>query len=310
MALLFITTPSRSVEGWIKEVKKLNPSLDVRVFPQIGNPDDIRFVVSWYHQPGSLKQFKNLKCISSLGAGVEFILEDKNLPQVPIARVVDPSLVQSMKEYLIWAVLHHVRRMDEYSECEKKRSWPVAPLKVSRAGEICIGIMGLGQLGREVGKAFVQLGFKVCGWSQSKKNIQGIESFGKNDLVRFLEHSHVLICLLPLTQETENILNKKTFSKLPKGAYVINVARGKHIVEKDLIQAVSKGHLGGACLDVFRKEPLEKDHPFWKHPKIKVTPHISSITDPLSAAPQLLQNYKRALSDQPLLNLVDRKRGY
>ncbi len=313
MALLFITTPSRDVTVWVRELNKLHPSLDVRVWPDVGNSDDITFIASWYHEPGALKKFKNLKCISSLGAGVDHLLSDPDvLSSIPLVRIVDSSLVQSMTEYIVWAVLDHYRRMKDYRELSSKKEWPTKPLSlIGRAQNFPIGFMGVGQLGATIAQKLLTLGFKVNGWSRTPKKISGMNNFSADkELDLFLSQVQVLVCLLPLTQETKGILNLKLFKKLQEGAYIINVACGKLLVEGDLLKAFDQKWLSGACLDVFCEEPLPKNHPFWTHPKITVTPHISSVTNPKTAAPQLLENYNRSLKNLPLLHVVDRVKGY
>ncbi|HLD73386.1 MAG TPA: glyoxylate/hydroxypyruvate reductase A [Bdellovibrionota bacterium] len=313
MALLFITTSSREVSGWVQELNKLDPSLDVRVWPHVGNKDEITFVAAWYHEPGIFKKFKNLKCISSLGAGVDHLLSDEDLPShISLVRIVDTSLVQSMTEYVVWAVLDHYRKMGDYRNLQSKKQWPVKPLPLeSRAQNFCVGFMGIGQLGSHIAQKLSLLGFKVCGWSRTPKKIAGVTSFsGAQELDAFLAEARILVCLLPLTHDTKGILNSKLFKKLPKGAYLINVARGELLVEEDVLKALDLKLLSGACFDVFCKEPLPEEHPFWAHPRITITPHISSVTNPKTAAPQLLENYNRSLQNKPLLNLVDRKRGY
>jgi glyoxylate/hydroxypyruvate reductase A len=155
------------------------------------------------------------------------------------------------------------------------------------------------------------LGFKVAGWSRTPKEIDEIQTFfGDDQLVGFLAKAQILVCLLPLTLETRNILNRNTFNKLPKGAYVINVARGDHLVDQDLLDALENGQLAGACLDVFRIEPLPENHPFWHHPDIRITPHISSLTDPAAVAPVIYDNYRRLTAGLPLLNQIDVESGY
>jgi glyoxylate/hydroxypyruvate reductase A len=174
-----------------------------------------------------------------------------------------------------------------------------------------VGILGLGELGSYVAGRLAGLGFTVQGWSRSAKSFEGITSYcGGEGLAAFLAAIDILVCLLPLTAATKDILNNRLFRQLPNGAYIINVARGDHLVEKDLLAAIDGGHLSGALLDVFRTEPLPQEHPFWRHPRITVTPHISSITHPESAVLQILENYHRALAGQPLLNQVDPARGY
>ena len=309
MALL-VVAPELEVEMFAHELKRLDPDLDIRLWPQFGNADNVEFVLTWNHPLGEFNQFKNLKCIASLGAGIDHILRDPDLPHgVPITRVVQSSMSQFMSEYVILSVLHYCRQFDIYkNDLAAKRWQPRIPLL---ARDIGIGIMGMGQLGADAARKLTQLEFKVAGWSQTLKNIDGVESFaGDHALDDFLCRTHILICLLPLTPATRGILNRRTFAKLPAGAYLINVARGAHLIEEDLLTALESGHLAGACLDVFQTEPLPEDHPFWDHPNIMITPHISSITDPLAVMPQILENYERMKSGKSFRHEVDRERGY
>ena len=309
MAILFIC-PTRDSAPWVQALRKIDRELEVRVWPDYGDPQEVDFVVVWAHPHRALAEFKNLKCISSLGAGVDFMLSDPALPgSVPITRIVDEQLIRSMSEYLLFAVLYFFRKMERYSEYRTAKKW--CQEENLRAGDVVIGIMGLGQLGRDAAQKLTSLGFNVRGWSRTPKDIAGVEVFyGRDQFDTFLSCAEILICLLPLTSTTRDILNESTFNKLPSGAYVINVARGEHLVEEDLLRGIGSGQLSGACLDVFREEPLPKEHPFWDNPKIFLTPHISSVSDPESIAPQIVENYKRAQSGRPLMNLVNRGRGY
>jgi phosphoglycerate dehydrogenase-like enzyme len=309
MAFLIIA-PDIKVTSWVKHLSRLEPGIDIRIWPDAGNTEDIEFALTWHHPPGELNKYGNLKCIASLGAGVDHILVDPDLPAgVPITRVVESSMAQSMSEYVVLAVLNYCRQFDNYRADQAQKRWhPRLPLLAQDLG---IGIMGLGQLGGDAAKKLSHLGFRVAGWSRTAKTIQDIQCFaGETALGDFLSRSHILICMLPLTSTTAGILNRSTFSRLPAGAYVINVARGRHLVENDLLAALDSGHLAGACLDVFEVEPLPPAHPFWAHPKIVVTPHISSITLPRAVAPQIVENYRRVKSGKKPLNRVDIDRGY
>lgn len=309
MALMIIA-PNIKVTSWAKHLSSLAPDIDIRVWPDAGNPEEIEFALSWHHPPGELNKFKNLKCIASMGAGVDHILADPQLPEgVPITRVVEHSMAQSMSEYVVLAVLNFCRQFDKYRADQAQNQWhPCRPLL---AEGLNIGIMGLGQLGQDAAKKLGYLGFPVTGWSRTPKEIAGLKSLaGQDKLDDFLSLSRILICMLPLTPKTAGILNQRIFGKLPAGAYLINVARGQHLVENDLIAALDSGQLAGACLDVFEVEPLPQDHPFWRHPKIIVTPHISSITFPRAVAPQIIENYLRIKSGKRPVNRVDMDRGY
>lgn len=309
MALLIIA-PELESEMFADEFNRLEPQLDVRIWPQMGEADDIEMVLTWNHPLGELAEFTNLKCIASLGAGVDHIFRDPKLPAgVPVTRVVQSSMSQFMSEYVILSVLHYCRQFDIYKNDQVAKRWQSRMPLLAR--DIRIGIMGLGQLGADAARKLVQLDFNVDGWSRMPKSIDGVESFAGDDaLDDFLGRANILICLLPLTPATRGILNAGTFEKLPAGAYVINVARGAHLIEEDLLAALDSGHLSGARLDVFQTEPLPEDHPFWNHPKILITPHISSITDPITVMPQILDNYRRMKSGRPLKHVVDIERGY
>lgn len=309
MALLIIA-PDIKVTSWVKHLGALEPGIEIRVWPEIGDSSDIAFALCWNHPPGELTKYENLKCIASLGAGVDHLTRDPDLPDgVPVTRVVEHSMAQSMSEYVVLSALNYCRQFDAYRSDQDQRSWH--PRRPRLAEDTYIGIMGLGQLGSDAAKKLSYLGFAVSGWSRTPKNIDGVQCFaGEDGWEDFLSRSQILICLLPLTPSTKGILNRKTFGQLPRDAYVINVARGQHLVENDLMEALDSGQLAGACLDVFEVEPLPQDHPFWSHPQIKVTPHISSLTFPKAVAPQIIENYQRSKTGSPLLHVVDVERGY
>jgi glyoxylate/hydroxypyruvate reductase A len=304
-----ILAPTIRTAAWEKQIRKLAPDADLRVWPDTGDPDRVTFALCWNHPHGVLNRLENLGCIASMGAGVDHVLADPELPQVPIVRVVDPSMARSMTEYLLLAVLNRLRHFDLYRRDQMERIWRQRiPLP---AAAMRIGIMGLGALGSHAARAFCSLGFPVSGWSRTVKTIEGVDTFaGDAGFGEFLSRLNVLICLLPLTEATRNILNRETFADLPDGAYLINSARGEHLVEQDLIEALDDGRLSGACLDVFRTEPLPAEHPFWGRPDIVVTPHISSLTNPKEVCPQIVDNFRRLTDGRPLLHEVDREKGY
>jgi glyoxylate/hydroxypyruvate reductase A len=245
-----------------------------------------------------------------MGAGVDNILSDPDLPAgVPITRIVDVSMARSMSEYVVMSVLNYCRNTRFFKDRETEEVWQ--PIISRLAEKETIGILGLGQLGLDAARKLMALGFKVAGWRRSDLLLEGISTFcGRDQFAAFLAESRILINMLPLTPETENILNRDTFGHLPQGAYLINVARGEHLVEADLLAAIASGQLSGACLDVFRTEPLPEKHPFWKQPAITVTPHIASLTNPAAVIPQIMENYRRVKVGQAVLNRVDCNRGY
>ncbi len=298
------------IDAWQKVLLARDPTLKISVWPDIKNPDEIDFVMVWKAPLGALTKFPNAKCIASLGAGVDHLFLDPHIPQhIPIVRVLDPYMANDILQYVMVNVLHHVKRSDKWEADQVKRVWDrVPPFNYSDA---VVGVMGLGYLGKKAAIALHHVGLNVIGWSNSTKEMRGISCYaGKDQFKEFLSKTNILVCMIPLTKDTRNILNKKTFSWLPKGAYIVNLARGEHIVDEDLIAALDNNHLMGACLDVFRQEPLPMDHPFWLHQKIRVTPHIASVTNPATAVDQLYENYQRAITSKELLNLIDVTKGY
>ena len=304
---LAIISPGRDPKVWIEALRYHQPEIDIQVYPEIDRPEAVEVALLWQHPPGYLKTFPNLKLISSLGAGVDHILSDPALEDsLPIVRIVDEKLTWSMTNYVIMGVLNFHRQFLRYHHDQQKKVWdmssPELPVKV--------GVMGVGALGGDVLTKLDGLGFEVIGFGFSEKKDFPYPYFQKNQLEEFLSQVNLLVCLLPLTPETEGILNLSLFKKCSKGTYLINVARGKHLNEADLLTALNEGMLSGALLDVFQVEPLPEAHPFWGEKRIQLTPHIASVTNPKAAAPQIIENYNRQKVDLPLLNLVNLSRGY
>ena len=289
------------------ELLKLDPDLRIGIGLE-EDPGTVEFAVIWNQPHGTLKTYPKLRVICVYGHGVDSVLLDTELPQgIPIIRLTDQTMAIWMSEYLLTAVLMHRRQMLTHISEPEMIPWGRTVRKPGNR----IGILGLGYLGTHAARLFLKMGFEVLGWSRSPKKIKGVSSFnGSEGLDDLLSQSDFLISLLPLTSETENFLDLKTMKRLKKGAYLINVGRGKVLVEEDLIQAMNEGHLSGACLDVFRQEPLPANHPFRNHSKILITPHNSSNTPAESVAPQILENYKNMKKGHPLNNLVDLERGY
>lgn len=298
------------MQPWKEALLSIDQNLDIEIWPDVENKKQVHFIVAWNHPKHVLDGYPNLKAISSLGAGVDHILQDESLPaDVPICRVVSPSLVRQMKEYVLTGVLNYQRNFYRYMDQRQKGVWETHPNKSKN--DFSIGIMGLGQLGQPAAKQLAQLGYDVLGWSRTEKDIEGVETFaGKTALDDFLAETTVLVCMLPLTEETRGILDLDLFKKLSHPAYMINVARGEHLVEEDLIYALDKDWLEGALLDVFSEEPLPESHPFWNRSNIMITPHVSSLTPPEEVAGQIADNYKRALSGMSLQNEVNRSKAY
>jgi glyoxylate/hydroxypyruvate reductase A len=307
---IVIVHPNRDTSRWVAALNSIDPELNVEIWPQIRDPEAVEFAVSWNQPPHVFDQFPNLKCISSIGAGVEHLLNDTTVPVgIPLVRLVDDDLKQSMAEYVMLGALEHFRRFEDYRRQQELAIWKSQQfVHISTLG---IGIMGLGEIGGYVAGKLSDFGFRVYGWNRSRKWTGPVQVYsGRDELGQFLKNSNIIVCLLPLTTETENILNAQTFSQLPSGAYLINAGRGGHLVEDDLLSALDTGQLSGALLDVFTEEPLPGQHPFWSHEKITVTPHAASITNPESASAKLVENYRRILANEPLLDLVDINSGY
>ncbi len=286
-----------------------DPALDFRVWPDTGPVEDIRFALVWRPKEGDLARYPNLKAIFCLGAGVDGLLADAALPAVPIVRLVDRALTSGMTEYVLLHVLRYHRRMPELQACQRARRWEW--IEALPAWERRVGILGLGVLGADAAAKLVLLGFDVAGWSRTRKAQSRVRSFaGAAELLPFLARSEILVCLLPLTADTQGILNARTLAALPKGAALVNAARGGHVVEPDLLAALDSGHLAYATLDVFQSEPLPPASPFWSHPKVTVTPHNASDTNAESSADGLIEGMREAEAGRPLKNLVDRARGY
>jgi glyoxylate/hydroxypyruvate reductase A len=308
MTLLFSSQADDPV-AWTAMLKQHLPDLDVRVWPDVGDVRDIEVALVWRYPRGDLKRYPNLKLMCSLGAGVEHILEDPDLPAVPLTRIVDPMLAADMAAYVAAAVLRYHCDLPDYARFQRERLWHKIPRPHTR--DRTVGVMGLGEMGSTCAAALGGLDFQVVGWSRTQRQVPGVECYaGAAGLASFLARTQFLVCLLPLTPETREIVDARLLRQLPRGAFLINAARGGHVVNADLIAALDEGHIAGATLDVFEPEPLPPDSPLWAHPRILITPHVASLTDPDTSVAQIADNIRRLYAGQPLLHLVDRTRGY
>jgi glyoxylate/hydroxypyruvate reductase A len=309
MALILHVVSARA-SWWREHLQSLLPEIECRLWDDPGDPDDVEIAVVWRPPTGGLKRFKNLRAIVSIGAGIDHVLEDAELPrQVPIIRTTGEDLKLRMREYVLLQVLRLHRRLPDIEAAQLDRQW--LRLVTPPAYERRIGLMGLGDLGADCARALDAIGFDVAGWSRRRKTIEGIESFeGTDEFAPFLARTDILICLLPLTPATEGILNGDLFARLPRGASLINAARGDHLIDDDLLAALDEGQISAATLDVFREEPLPSDHIFWTHPKILVTPHVASLIDPVTGGQLIAKNIRDFLAGRPLLDLVDLEQGY
>ncbi|HLI98239.1 MAG TPA: glyoxylate/hydroxypyruvate reductase A [Bradyrhizobium sp.] len=279
-----------------------------------GDPTEVHYAAVWKPAPGELAAFPNLRVIFNLGAGVDALMADPSLPKVPLVRVVVGDLTARMTEYVVLHVLMHHRQEPYLRTSQRDKRW--APKFQWPAAAISIGILGLGALGSDAAGVLKRIGFRVAGWSNSAKRIEGIECFhGSSQLDAFLRRTDILVCLLPLTPNTRHILNRDMFSKLnrtsPLGAPVlINAGRGGLQNEQDILSCLDDGTLGAASLDVFAAEPLPSDSPFWTHPKVVLTPHNAADTDPDEISKYVAQQIERFEAGKPLENVVDPARGY
>jgi glyoxylate/hydroxypyruvate reductase A len=309
MSLLLIAK-NRDFTSLKEAIQRLDANIDVEVWPRVEKKERVNFAVCWNQPEKVLGNYPNLRTVSSLGAGVNHLLDDESLPtEIPITRLITESLQSQMGDYVLNAITNY--RLHTYRYYDQKRTGDWKPFGNISKSETPVGIMGLGEMGLHVATSLVQQGYKVNGWSRSKKDLDGIDSFaGNNELEAFLNETKILANLLPLTNETEGILDLDLFKKLIKPGYLINVGRGSHLVEEDLIYAFDMDYLEGACLDVFEEEPLPKNHTFWNRKQIMVTPHVAAITPAGEAARVIVENYKRAMSGMELMFKVDRDKGY
>jgi len=309
MAILFRSSPAAAAR-WRPLLGRLMPEHEIRFWPEIGDKAAIEYALVWQPEPGLLASLPNLKLIVGLGAGVDHVLGDPTLPKgVPIVRLVDPYMTDAMSEYVTLSVLRLHRQDLDYLAQQRAGIWEEHEQK--NAAERPVGILGFGTLGQDAGRKLKALGFDVAGWSRGQKQIAGFVTYaGSAGFDAMLARSEILVCLLPLTAETTGILNAAAFARLPHGAGLVNAGRGGHLVEADLIPALDSGQLSGAVLDVLGEEPLPGGHPFWRHPRIILTPHIAAETHPPTAAPIIREAIRRCEAGLPVANQVDPARGY
>ena len=309
VAILLCTT-AKAQQRWRTHVGAAFPERQIRIWPETGDKAAIDYALVWHPEAGLLATLPNLKLIVSLGAGVDHILRDDTVPKnVPILRIVDPYMTQAMSEYVVLNVLRLHSQDIDYRLHQAAREW--RELEQRNAPERRVGILGFGTLGQAAARHLQALGFEVAGWSRSEKTVPGFATYaGKAGLDRLLARSDILVSLLPMTPETEGILDAGLFARLPRGAAIINAGRGRHLVEADLLAAFDSGQLSGAVLDVFREEPLPPAHPFWSHPRIVITPHVAADTHPPTAVAIIAAAIGDFEAGRPVANLIDPQRGY
>ncbi len=294
---------------WVAHLGTLLPEHEVTPAAEISRPDDVRYAVVWQPPTGLLASFPNLKATISIGAGIDHIAADPDYPtDVPVIKTIGPDMTQRMLEYVALHVLSLHRQLPDLQTAQKTGKWLqiVTPTAPNRK----VGILGLGHLGRQAAVTLKGLGFDVAGWSRSGNAPDGIEGYDASQLDAFFARNEILVCLLPLTPETRGLLCATTFAKMPKGACLINAARGAHLIEDDLLAALETGQISRATLDVFNTEPLPQDHPFWTHPNVLITPHIASLIDPVSGGEVIAANIRTLDAGGTPEALTHVSRGY
>lgn len=301
--------PKDRGQCWQDLINRQLPEVQWHYWPAVENHENVDILVCWKPPRDYQQDYPNLKVIFSVGAGVDQLNMTTVPSKVKVVRMLDPSIQQEMAEYVQMSVLNIHRNTLAYQAMNQKSQW--CQLPHVKTADRTVGIMGLGNLGQATAKAVQSLGFRVTGWSNTAKKLEKVNCFyGQTQLTEFLQLTDILVCLLPLTAETKGLLDHTSMSLLPKGASIINVGRGQHLVVDDLIELLDTQHLEYAILDVFIKEPLADNDPLWQHPKVLVTPHIAAITQNDSAGQALVDNIQRYMQNKPMLGLVDRELGY
>lgn len=309
MSILIICN-NKDPKPWADALKKELPGTEINIYPDVQDKEKVEFAICWKPDNNVLKPFTNIKAIQSLGASVEHIFDTNEIDyNIQVSRIIDPQLSHDMYEFLLAITLNHLRKLSLYEVQQNQKKWEQHSYQNIKS--TTVSILGAGKIGGYVAANFAKIGFDVQTWSEEIVNIPSVNSFYEDDgLQSMLKDTDVLINLLPLTKKTKGILNKKLLLKLKKDAYLINVGRGPHLVNDDLLNLLSQNHLSGAFLDVFDEEPLPQNHTFWNHPKISITPHVASLTNTNTAVQQIVENYNRLKNDKPLLNLVSHERKY
>ncbi|SCW35137.1 MULTISPECIES: glyoxylate/hydroxypyruvate reductase A [unclassified Pseudomonas] len=308
MALLYKADPVRG-EQWKRLFAEHAPDIEWRAWPDIGDPKDIRYLAAWQAPDDLETRLPNLEVLFALSAGVDQLDLDRLPTSLPVVRLLDPGITRGMCEYASFAVLSLHRDMLRYRQQQVARCWQAHLLQP--AAQRRVGVMGLGMQARQILATLQTFGFALSGWARSEHRIAGVDCFaGDEQLPAFLGQCDIVLCVLPLTEQTRGILNRQSFQHLPKGAALINMGRGGHLIEEDLLEALASGQLSAAVLDVLQQEPAAPDHPFWQHPQILLTPHIAAMTQPESAFGVLLDNIRRHQRGESMLGQIDPQRRY
>jgi len=301
-------------EEWDGAIAQLAKQRNVRVWPYLQDPAEIEYAIAWKPPRGALQGFPNLRAIFSMGAGVDHLVGDRDLPAVPIVRFVADDLTEQMSEYVLHHVLLHHRRHLDYAEQQARKEWK--PLAQPAAREVRVGVMGCGVLGSAAAEKLAAIGFQTRGWSRTRKTIPGVSAYaGSDEFLAFLAGTDILVCLLPLTQQTRGLLGAKLIAAMASdgvlpGRVVINAGRGGLQNEGEILAALDKGALWAASLDVFETEPLAQTSPLWTHPRVVVTPHNAAISRPAPLFEYVLQQVEKFERGEGLDHVVDLQRGY
>lgn len=294
-------------DTWKTGLEAALPQAEVSVWPAAS--PQAQTAVVWSPSQAFMDAHPNLRLIFNMGAGVDALMRMRLPPRAQVVRIEDGGMAVQMADYVCHALLRHFREFDRYADSAARQQWSPRPARDRQ--DFPVGVMGLGALGQRVARTVAAFDFPVLGWSRSAKAIDGVQCLaGAGQFDEFLSRTRVLVCLLPLTPATENIMDRRTLSRLKPGGYLINVARGSQLVEDDLLRLIDEGHMAGATLDVTRQEPLPQDHPFWNHPQIVLTPHVSAQTLVQESIAQITGKIRAALAGEPLRGVVDAGRGY
>ena len=308
MTFVYKANATRGAE-WARFFAARAPELPFRLWPDVGDPARVRYLAAWMPPENIAATFPNLELVFSVGAGVDQFDVSRLPPHIPLIRMLEPGIAESMVEYVTMAVLALHRDLVHFVAQQRQQTW--REIQSTQAAKRRVGVMGLGLLGQAVLERLKAFGFPLAGWNRSPRTIKDVSCYaGGPALSDFLVRTDILVCLLPLTSETRGILNRSLFAALPRGAQLVNVGRGGHLVEADLIEALDHGVLSAAVLDVAEHEPLPAGHPFWSHPRILLTPHIASMTAPEAAVEFVLETIARHRRGEALPGRVDRERGY
>ena len=306
MKIYFCCTDFKA-EPWLAALRTALPQARIEVWAPGAGPAD--YAVVWAPPQQFLDEQPQIKALFNIGAGVDALTQLKLPATTKLVRLDDAGMSVQMAEYVVHALIRHFREFDVYAADVANAKWSFRKPRLRE--DFPVGIMGLGVLGQRVVRAVQAFEFPVRGWSRSPKELHGVPCYaGEAQLAEFLAETKVLVCLLPLTDETRGIMNRETLAQLQPGGYVINVARGAHLVEEDLIPLLDSGHLAGAALDVFRQEPLPAGHPFWRHPKITMTPHTAARTLRDESVAQIASKIARLERGESIAGIVDPSKGY